>query len=85
MMPLLTLYADLMGILGGLIVGVTGLHLDVIQYYNETRRAVTLTNLWIGLFSGFIFGVLIGLAGCLRGCNAEGARPPWAMRRDRQW
>ena len=67
MMPLLTLYADLMGILGGLIVAVTGLHLDVIQYYNETRRALSLTNLWIGLFSGFTFGVLIGLAGCLKG------------------
>jgi phospholipid/cholesterol/gamma-HCH transport system permease protein len=67
MMPLLTLYADLMGILGGLVVGVTGLHLDVIQYYNETRRAVTLTNVWIGLFSGFVFGIVIALAGCLKG------------------
>lgn len=67
MMPLLTLYADLMGMLGGLVVGVTGLHLDVMQYYNETKRAVTLTNIWIGVFSGFVFGVLIAIAGCLRG------------------
>jgi len=67
MMPLLTLYADLMGILGGLFVAVTGLHLDIMQYYNETRRALSLTNLWIGLFSGFTFGILISLAGCLKG------------------
>lgn len=67
MMPLLTLYADLMGILGGLVVAVTGLHLDAMQYYNETRRAVTLTNVWIGLFSGFVFGIVIALAGCLKG------------------
>lgn len=67
MMPLLTLYADLLGIIGGLIVGVTGLDLSAIQYYNETKRAVTLANLWIGLFSGFVFGILIAIAGCLRG------------------
>ncbi|OPY66436.1 MAG: putative phospholipid ABC transporter permease protein MlaE [Syntrophorhabdaceae bacterium PtaU1.Bin034] len=67
MMPLLTIYADLMGILGGLVVGVVGLNLNVMQYYNETKNAVTLTNLWIGLFSGLVFGILIAVAGCLRG------------------
>ncbi len=67
MMPLLTLYADFMGMIGGLVVGVTGLHLDVMQYYNQTRHAVGLTNLGIGLFSGFVFGIVIAIAGCLRG------------------
>jgi phospholipid/cholesterol/gamma-HCH transport system permease protein len=67
MMPLLTLYADLMGIIGGMIVGITGLQLSPEQYFTETKHAVTLTNVWIGLFSGFVFGVLIALAGCLRG------------------
>jgi phospholipid/cholesterol/gamma-HCH transport system permease protein len=67
MMPLLTLYADLMGILGGLIVSVAGFDINFIEYYNETRIAVNLTNVGIGLFSGFVFGILIGLAGCLRG------------------
>ncbi len=67
MMPLLCLYADLLGILGGLIVGVGMLDLGVMQYLNETRSAVTLTNLWIGLFHSAVFGVLIALSGCLRG------------------
>jgi phospholipid/cholesterol/gamma-HCH transport system permease protein len=67
MMPMLTLYADLMGILGGLIVGVFGLGLNVIEYYNETVKAVSLANLWIGLFSGFVYGILVSLAGCMRG------------------
>ena len=66
-MPLLTLYADLMGILGGMIVGVFGLGLSPIEYYNETAKAVSLTNLWIGLFSGFVYGILIALSGCMRG------------------
>ncbi|MDQ1333082.1 MAG: phospholipid/cholesterol/gamma-HCH transport system permease protein [Thermodesulfobacteriota bacterium] len=67
MMPLLCLYADLMGILGGLIVGVGMLDLTAVEYYNETRAAVSLNNLWIGLFQSMVFGVLVAVAGCLRG------------------
>jgi phospholipid/cholesterol/gamma-HCH transport system permease protein len=67
MMPLLTLYADLMGILGGFIVGVIGLDLSVMEYYQETVKAVSLTNVWIGVFSGFVYGILVALSGCLRG------------------
>ena len=67
MMPLLCLYANLMGILGGMVVGVWLLNIDLIQYYNETARAVGLWNLGIGLFSGFIFGIIVALSGCMRG------------------
>jgi phospholipid/cholesterol/gamma-HCH transport system permease protein len=67
MMPLLCLYADLMGVLGGMIVGVAMLDLGVMQYYLQTKHAVHLNNLWIGLFSSAVFGVLVALAGCLRG------------------
>lgn len=66
-MPLLTVYADLMGILGGLIVGVLGLGLSGMEYYQETVKAIGLTNVWIGLFSGFVYGILVALAGCMRG------------------
>jgi phospholipid/cholesterol/gamma-HCH transport system permease protein len=67
MMPLLTLYADLMGILGGMIVGVGGFDIGLMEYYNETKGALTLTTIGIGLFSGLVFGILIAIAGCLRG------------------
>ncbi len=67
MMPLLCLYADLMGILGGLIVGVVMLDLNVMEYYNMTKASVNLKHLWIGLFQSSVFGVLVALAGCLRG------------------
>lgn len=67
MMPLLCLYADFMGILGGMIVGVGMLQLSPMEYYHETKAAVGLTNLWIGLFHSAVFGVLIALSGCLRG------------------
>jgi phospholipid/cholesterol/gamma-HCH transport system permease protein len=67
MMPLLCLYANIMGILGGMVVGVGLLNIGFIQYYNETAKAIGLWNLGIGLFSGFVFGVIVALAGCMRG------------------
>jgi phospholipid/cholesterol/gamma-HCH transport system permease protein len=67
MMPLLTLYANVMGILGGLIVGVGLLDLSLMEYYNQTKAAVSLNDLWIGLIHSFVFGILIALTGCLRG------------------
>jgi phospholipid/cholesterol/gamma-HCH transport system permease protein len=67
MMPLLTLYSNLLGILGGLIVGMGVLNLAVIEYYSQTKAGIGLNNLWIGLFHSAVFGVLVALAGCMRG------------------
>ncbi|MFW6189005.1 MAG: ABC transporter permease [Planctomycetota bacterium] len=67
MMPLLTLYADLMGLLGGLLVGVLLLDLNPAQYYLQTKSWVGLEDLGIGLFMGVVFGVLVSLTGCMRG------------------
>lgn len=67
MMPFLCLYSDLLGIVGGGIVGVGMLDISLIQYVNQTRDALTLTDFAVGLFKSCVFGVLIALAGCLRG------------------
>jgi phospholipid/cholesterol/gamma-HCH transport system permease protein len=67
MMPLLALYANVMGILGGAVVAVGLPGVSLLQYYNRTVEAVGLGNLWIGLFSSAVFGVIVALAGCLRG------------------
>ena len=67
MMPLLCLYANFVGILGGMVVAVGMLNIGFMEYYNETAKAVGLWNLGIGLFSGFVFGVIVALAGCMRG------------------
>ncbi len=67
MMPILCVYADVMGIIGGLIVGVGMLNLGWVEYLNQTKASLTLTYFWIGLFHSTVFGVLIALAGCLRG------------------
>jgi phospholipid/cholesterol/gamma-HCH transport system permease protein len=67
MMPLLSIYANLMGILGGLFIGVTMLDISFMEYYNKTRESVSLNDFWVGVFTAAVFGVLVSLAGCLRG------------------
>jgi phospholipid/cholesterol/gamma-HCH transport system permease protein len=67
MMPLLSIYANLMGILGGLFIGVSMLGLNFMEYYNKTRESVSLNDFWVGVISAAVFGILVALAGCLRG------------------
>src|SRR5262245_6145551 len=70
MMPLLTLYADLVGILGGAVVGVGMLGLSPTAYFEQTRAAVSVSDFLIGIAKGSVFGVVVALAGCLRGMQS---------------
>jgi phospholipid/cholesterol/gamma-HCH transport system permease protein len=67
MVPLLCIYADLVGILGGAVVGVSMLHLGAAQYYQQTLSALQLLDFVVGFIKGTVFGILVALAGCLRG------------------
>jgi phospholipid/cholesterol/gamma-HCH transport system permease protein len=67
MMPLLCLYANFMGILGGVIVGTGLLDLPLKQYLLQTQQAVGLNDFAVGLVKSAIFGVIVAMAGCLRG------------------
>jgi phospholipid/cholesterol/gamma-HCH transport system permease protein len=67
MTPLLCLYADLMGILGGAFVGVTFLDLPPITYFQATQDGVRLIDFAGGLIKAAVYGVVVAVAGCLRG------------------
>jgi phospholipid/cholesterol/gamma-HCH transport system permease protein len=67
MMPLLSLYAGLVGILAGIVVSVTVFDLSVYEYYQQTLRALNMTHFTVGMMKGTLYGALIALAGCLRG------------------
>ncbi|MBK1702879.1 MlaE family ABC transporter permease, partial [Thiococcus pfennigii] len=73
MMPLLTLYADLVGIAGGMAVSITLFDITFIQYWNETMVALSLQQFAIGLAKALVFGVLIALAGCYQGIKTGGS------------
>jgi len=70
MMPLLTVFADVAGILGGAVVGIGMLDISPSAYLNETFRAVRAVHLYGGLVKGFFYGILVGTAGCLRGMQS---------------
>jgi phospholipid/cholesterol/gamma-HCH transport system permease protein len=67
MMPLLCLYADALGILGGALVSSLTMDISLVRYFNQTQTAVHLSDLWLGVLKSCVFGVLIAIAGCLSG------------------
>ena len=70
MMPLLCLYADLAGILGGALVGIGDGGINPELYWSQTVNALDLRHVGVGVFKGAIFGILVALAGCLRGMQS---------------
>lgn len=71
MMPLLALFADLLGIIGGMIVSLGVLEIPISAYWIETQSIVDLSDVSTGLIKSVVFGLLIGLSGCLRGLQAD--------------
>jgi phospholipid/cholesterol/gamma-HCH transport system permease protein len=67
MMPLLTVYAMFVGIFGGLVVAVLLLDLTVAQFLGGLLAPVTITDGLLGVFKGTVFGLVIGVTGCMRG------------------
>jgi phospholipid/cholesterol/gamma-HCH transport system permease protein len=67
MMPLLVLYSDLVGILGGAFVGLTFLGISWSQYWNQTIGSMGLVDIATGLGKSAVFGVIVAMAGCERG------------------
>jgi phospholipid/cholesterol/gamma-HCH transport system permease protein len=71
MMPLLALYANGVGILGGLIVARGVLQIPPSAYWIETQSIVTLRDIVaVGLTKSTAFGLLVGFSGCLCGLRA---------------
>jgi phospholipid/cholesterol/gamma-HCH transport system permease protein len=71
-MPLLTLLADLVGLLGGMVVGLTTLDLSVAGYITETRKALTLWDVYSGLIKSAVFALAIALIACQQGLATTG-------------
>lgn len=71
-MPILTMLGDLMGILGGLVVGITSLDLSVLGYLHETRRAVHAWDVFQGVIKCAFFAAAIGVVSCQQGLATSG-------------
>jgi len=75
MMPLLCVFADLIGMFGGFVVSTLMLHISPTQYIERSMDAVHLKSFLLGIFKGSFFGFIVAFTGCLRGmqCGSNAA------------
>lgn len=71
MLPLLVLFANAIGILGGMLIAVSTLDIPATLYWTETKSFLDLSDLFTGLIKAATYGALIGVTGCLRGLQAD--------------
>ena len=74
MMPILTVYTNIIGIVGGAIVGYTQLGVSFVAYFDNATRYALNKDLYVGLFKAAIFGLIIVTVACHQGfATKEGA------------
>ena len=72
MLPCLTVFADIIGIFGGFLVGVFNLHLNPYRYITFSFQFMLWKDFWTGIIKSAVFGVIIAMAGCYIGLRTKG-------------
>lgn len=70
MTPLLAIYANLMGVLGGAFAGTVVGGLSLVEYFTQTVAAIGWHHIAQGLISATVFGAIVAVSGCLRGMQS---------------
>ena len=70
--PALTVFADLLGILGGCAIGVFALGLGAQGYLADSLNSLVQQDVWGGVLKALVFGFIIGIVSCQQGVDAEG-------------
>ena len=71
MMPLLTVYTNMVGIFGGAIIGATQLEVSFPAYFDNARLFTDNKDLYVGLLKAWVFGVIIATVACHQGFGAS--------------
>jgi len=72
-LPLLTFYADMMGLLGGGVISLVQLDVSPVQYVDRIRHAVDGSDLFVGLVKAPVFAFFIAIIGCMHGLRVRGS------------
>lgn len=71
MFPVLTVFANVIGMLGGMVIGIGLFDLSAEQYINRTIASLTLTQCATGVGKSIVFGLVVACIGCMRGMRCE--------------
>jgi len=71
MVPVLTIFSDLLGIFGGYIVTVRGFDVNATEYWDFSATFVSNWDLFTGLIKSVVFGGVIGLISCYKGFHCR--------------
>lgn len=72
MLPCLTVFADILGIFGGFLVGVFSLDVDPARYITFSFKYMAWKDVWTGLVKSAVFGMTIAMIGCYTGLRTRG-------------
>ena len=72
-LPLLTFFADIMGLVGGAVISQVLLHISPLQSIDRIRQAVDTSDAFVGLVKAPIFAFLIAAIGCMHGMRVSGS------------
>ena len=72
-LPLLTFYADIMGLLGGAVMVTLTLDISFFQFARQLNAAVPMWSLWVGLIKAPVFAFVIAMVGCFEGLKVSGS------------
>ena len=69
MLPIVALFADVVGVFGGMVISYFQFELSTVQYYESVIATVRATDFAAGFFKPFFFGFGIALIGCFEGLH----------------
>lgn len=72
-LPLLTFFADIMGLVGGAMISQSQLGIAPLPYIDRVRLAIDMSDLFVGLIKAPIFAFFIGIVGCMHGLRVRGS------------
>ena len=72
-LPLLTFFADVMGLIGGALISQSLLNVSFAQYLPLVHKAVDSSDLFVGLIKAPVFAVVIAVTGCMHGLRVKGS------------
>lgn len=71
-LPLLTVFADVMGVLGGMLMAGSQLDVGVFEFFDRFVKAVSVTSYLIGICKAPVFAIIIAIVGCFQGFRTQG-------------